>query len=104
MKRPVEQLIPTPGQPAPALVNAMFGRIANRYDLLNTLMTLGLDRGWRAAAVRAASPRSDGRILDVGTGTARLAGALGRATPLGRVVGVDFTFPMLRAAQRWLWR
>jgi demethylmenaquinone methyltransferase/2-methoxy-6-polyprenyl-1,4-benzoquinol methylase len=81
----------------------MFGRIAQRYDLMNTLMTAGLDRGWRAAAVRAAQPPRNGLALDVGTGTGRLASALARAMPDGRVVGLDLTLPMLRAGQAWLW-
>jgi demethylmenaquinone methyltransferase/2-methoxy-6-polyprenyl-1,4-benzoquinol methylase len=80
-------------------VNAMFGRIARRYDLMNTLMTFGLDRGWRAAAVRAAGPPEDGPALDVGTGTGKLALALADAMPRGRVVGADFTLPMLRAGR-----
>ncbi len=94
---------PEAGRPAGPLVAAMFGRIAQRYDLMNTLMTAGMDRGWRAAAVRAARPPRDGLALDVGTGTARLASALARAMPDGSVVGLDLTLPMLRAGQAWLW-
>lgn len=94
---------PVAGRPSGPLVAKMFGRIAQRYDLMNTLMTAGLDRGWRAAAVRAARPPRDGLALDVGTGTARLASALARAMPDGRVVGLDLTLPMLRVGQGWLW-
>ncbi|HYU18581.1 MAG TPA: ubiquinone/menaquinone biosynthesis methyltransferase [Chloroflexota bacterium] len=83
-------------------VSAMFGRIARRYDLMNTLMTFGLDRGWRHAAVRAATPPLDGLALDVGTGTARLALQLAEAMPTGYLVGADFSQPMLRAGQKWL--
>lgn len=81
----------------------MFGRIARRYDLMNTLMTGGLDASWRRHAVRAARPPRDGRALDVGTGTAKLALALARAMPEGRVVGVDVAEPMLRQAGASLW-
>ena len=77
-------------------VRAMFGRIARRYDLMNTLMTAGLDARWRAAAVVAARPAPDGMALDVGTGTGRLALALAVSMPTGRVIGVDFAEPMLR--------
>ena len=80
-------------------VNAMFGRIARHYDLMNTLMTVGLDRAWRAAAVRAARPPPNGLALDVGTGTGKLALALAGALPRGLVVGADFTQPMLRVGQ-----
>jgi demethylmenaquinone methyltransferase / 2-methoxy-6-polyprenyl-1,4-benzoquinol methylase len=94
---------PVAGRPVAPLVAEMFGRIAQRYDLMNTLMTAGLDRGWRAAAVRAARPPRNGLALDVGTGTGRLASALAQAMPDGRVVGLDLTIPMLRAGQDWLW-
>jgi demethylmenaquinone methyltransferase/2-methoxy-6-polyprenyl-1,4-benzoquinol methylase len=77
----------------------MFGRIACRYDLMNTLMTGGRDAHWRRLAVRAARPPRDGRALDVGTGTAKLALALARAMPAGRVVGVDVAEGMLRQAR-----
>jgi demethylmenaquinone methyltransferase/2-methoxy-6-polyprenyl-1,4-benzoquinol methylase len=82
----------------------MFGRIAGRYDVMNSLMTLGLDAGWRRATVRAADPPSDGLALDVGTGTARLAASLAQVMPRGRVIGLDLTEPMLRAGQAWLWQ
>lgn len=87
----------------PHTVSAMFGRIAARYDLMNSLMTAGMDSGWRRAAVRAARPPEDGLAVDVGTGTARLAAALASVMPRGRVIGVDLTLPMLRAGQAWLW-
>jgi demethylmenaquinone methyltransferase/2-methoxy-6-polyprenyl-1,4-benzoquinol methylase len=76
----------------------MFGRIAQRYDLMNTLMTGGQDAGWRRLAVRAARPPRNGRALDVGTGTGKLAAALAGRMPDGRVIGVDVAEPMLRRA------
>ena len=79
-------------------VAAMFGRIARRYDLMNTLMTAGRDAAWRRLAVRAARPPRAGRALDVGTGTGKLAAALADAMPGGQVVGIDVTEPMLRQA------
>lgn len=82
----------------------MFGRIAPCYDLMNSVMTAGMDRGWRRAAVRAASPPGGGLALDVGTGTARLAAALARDSSVGRVVGLDLSMTMLRAGQAWLWQ
>jgi demethylmenaquinone methyltransferase / 2-methoxy-6-polyprenyl-1,4-benzoquinol methylase len=82
----------------PPTVAHMFGRIAPRYDLLNTLMTFGLDAGWRRRAVAAAALPLDGRALDVGTGTGALALALAQTVPHGEVVGVDFAAPMVARA------
>jgi demethylmenaquinone methyltransferase/2-methoxy-6-polyprenyl-1,4-benzoquinol methylase len=76
-------------------VRAMFDAIAPRYDLLNAVLSLGVDRGWRRAAVRAALARSPERILDVATGTADLALALAQRAPQAQVVGVDFAEAML---------
>jgi len=80
----------------PRFVAAMFGRIAGHYDLMNTVMTLGLDAGWRRAVAGAVGAPT--RVLDVGTGTARLAQALTEAHPAAAVIGVDFSEPMLRAS------
>jgi demethylmenaquinone methyltransferase/2-methoxy-6-polyprenyl-1,4-benzoquinol methylase len=79
----------------------MFGRIVRRYDLMNRLMTGGRDVAWRRLAVRrAVSGREPASlaVLDVATGTGDLALALAEAG-VGRVVGVDFAAPMLRAAE-----
>ena len=54
-------------------VEAMFNAIAPRYDLLNRVLSFGIDRRWRLAAVRALGTESAGRILDVATGTGDLA-------------------------------
>jgi len=79
-----------------ARVRRMFGEIAGRYDLLNHLLSLGIDRRWRRRTVRLVAPQGDVPILDVCTGTADLALAYWRA---GRkevpVVGADFCHPML---------
>jgi demethylmenaquinone methyltransferase/2-methoxy-6-polyprenyl-1,4-benzoquinol methylase len=81
----------------------MFGGIAPRYDLLNHLLSLNLDRSWRrrAAAELAASPGD--RILDLCGGTGDLALAVARAAPGTTVVCCDFSRPMLlRAAPKFL--
>jgi demethylmenaquinone methyltransferase/2-methoxy-6-polyprenyl-1,4-benzoquinol methylase len=78
----------------------MFDRIARRYDLLNSLMTFGRDRGWRQRAVSLAGPRPGARILDVGTGTGALALDFARATRETTIVGVDFSAAMLSRALR----
>ncbi|HUT12105.1 MAG TPA: bifunctional demethylmenaquinone methyltransferase/2-methoxy-6-polyprenyl-1,4-benzoquinol methylase UbiE [Thermoguttaceae bacterium] len=79
-----------------ARVRRMFGQIARRYDVLNHLLSLGIDRSWRRRTVKLVPPEGDGPILDVCTGTGDLALAYWRA---GRgkvpVVGADFCRPML---------
>lgn len=78
-------------------VERMFDRISGRYDLMNRLMTLGLDRSWRRAAVDALALRAGDRVLDLGCGTGDLAEeALGRGA---RVIGVDLSAGMLRQAR-----
>lgn len=76
-------------------VRAMFDAIAPRYDLLNGVLSLGVDRGWRRSAVRAALAKRPRTILDVATGTADLALALAAAQPGAQVIGVDFAEAML---------
>lgn len=77
-------------------VRGMFGEIASRYDLLNHLLSLGIDRRWRRQTVRRVPPAGDGPILDLCTGTGDLALAYWKASH-GRVpiVGADFCRPML---------
>lgn len=82
----------------PGAVRAMFARIAGRYDLLNALLSAGIDRRWRRALVRRLGGL-DGRLLvDSCCGTGDLSFALERAG--ARVVGVDFTPEMLGHARR----
>ncbi len=77
----------------------MFGEIARRYDLLNHLLSGGMDRRWRRRTVRLA-PAGEGPVLDVCTGTADLALAYWRAGGgRVRVVGADFCRPMLARAR-----
>src|SRR5205823_5985352 len=79
-------------------VAEMFGRIASRYDLMNTLMTFGQDARWRRAVVDALPGGLHNGVLDVGTGTGRLARAVRDADPTAQVVGVDFALGMLGRA------
>ncbi len=84
----------------PAYVHRAFSAIAGRYDLLNTLLSFNLDRGWRRAAVAALGPSGQQAILDVATGTGMLARELQRKLgPGGKVLGVDFCLPMLLRAR-----
>jgi demethylmenaquinone methyltransferase / 2-methoxy-6-polyprenyl-1,4-benzoquinol methylase len=86
----------------PRFVSDMFGRIAGRYDLMNTIMTLGMDAWWRRLAVEAAAPPVDGMALDVGAGTGKVALTLAQRMPRGRVIASDFSEPMLRQGKQSL--
>jgi demethylmenaquinone methyltransferase/2-methoxy-6-polyprenyl-1,4-benzoquinol methylase len=78
----------------------MFDRIADRYDLLNTLMTAGLNRLWNKKVVRATGLGPGGRALDLACGTGTLTRDIAkRVGPEGYVLGVDFSREMLRAAR-----
>ena len=76
-------------------VRAMFDGIARRYDLLNHLLSLGVDRGWRRRVVRAVRAERPRSVLDMATGTADLAIMLAKSCPGARVVGIDLSERML---------
>ena len=79
----------------------MFDAIAGRYDLLNHVLSAGIDRRWRTRAIRSLQLTGGERMLDLCTGTGDLAIAAVRARrPRARVVGVDFSGAMLRVGQR----
>jgi demethylmenaquinone methyltransferase/2-methoxy-6-polyprenyl-1,4-benzoquinol methylase len=80
-------------------VRRMFGEIAPRYDLLNHLLSGGVDFYWRWRTVRAAHPQGTAPILDVCTGTGDLALAYSHAGKGAPVVGTDFTHEMLVRAR-----
>jgi ubiquinone/menaquinone biosynthesis methyltransferase len=73
----------------------MFDRIAPGYDLLNRVMTLRIDGWWRRALVRGLALRPGERLLDLCAGTMDVAAEARRQEPAVRVVGADFSFPML---------
>jgi demethylmenaquinone methyltransferase/2-methoxy-6-polyprenyl-1,4-benzoquinol methylase len=79
-------------------VRSMFDEIVDRYDLLNGLLSMGLDRRWRRAAAKAIPVRGpNDRVLDLGCGTGKLGALLaGRA----RVTGLDVSHAMLARARR----
>ena len=78
----------------------MFDAIAGRYDLLNHVLSAGIDRHWRTRAIRSLQLTGRERVLDLCTGTGDLAIAAARAhPPAARVVGVDFARAMLRVGE-----
>ncbi len=85
------------GEEKAAAVRGMFDRIATRYDLLNRLLTFGMDVGWRRLAVRELGLLPGSLVIDMACGT----GDLCRELEAGgmRPVGLDFSFGMLEAAR-----
>jgi demethylmenaquinone methyltransferase/2-methoxy-6-polyprenyl-1,4-benzoquinol methylase len=73
----------------------MFDQIASRYDLLNRLMSMGIDQSWRRKTVAAMELPSDARVLDLATGTGDLAMMIARLHPDASVVGSDPSTRML---------
>ena len=85
----------------PADVERMFDRIAGPYDLMNRLMTAGLDRRWRSIAARETGVGRGATVLDACCGTGDLALELARLVGRsGQVTGLDFSAEMLRRAER----
>jgi demethylmenaquinone methyltransferase/2-methoxy-6-polyprenyl-1,4-benzoquinol methylase len=83
----------------PDRIAGMFDAIAPRYDLLNHVLSAGMDLRWRARAVRALALRGGETVLDLCTGTADLAIASATASPAAAVVvGLDFSSEMLQLA------
>src|SRR5688572_29770790 len=94
MTSPVQTPDPRPTQDKDAaLVQAMFDRVAPRYDIANTVFSLGQDAHWRRVAAKAAEVGPGDLALDVATGTGLVARDL-RATG-AVVIGLDFSWNMV---------
>ena len=99
VKSASENRLPS-GQERALLVREMFDRIAGRYELLNAVMTAGLNRLWNREVVRATGLRLGDEALDLACGTGSLTRDLAkRVGENGRVLGIDFSKEMLRVAE-----
>src|SRR5580698_8016727 len=88
------------GEEKRVFVQRMFSQIAPRYDLLNHVLSLNIDRGWRRKAIAALRWDRDPRgwYLDLCAGTLDVSAMLSRRTGFaGHIIGADFAEPMLRA-------
>jgi len=99
----------TPTQPGVTLKpddnQRMFDAIARRYDLLNHLMSMGLDRLWRERAVamllgRLAKGSNPVRLLDVGCGTGDVSLEIARQSSRAKILGMDHSAEMLAFGNR----
>ena len=76
-------------------IAAMFDRISPKYDALNHLLSLNIDKVWRKKAAKTASKNHPHTILDLATGTADLAIALAKHNPQAHIIGMDISEKML---------
>lgn len=88
------------GYKSPAEVQAMFGRIAPRYDLMNRLMTFGQDLRWRRFLVRQMRLTDHASVLDIASGTGDIAFEICRQFPAAQVIAADFALPMMQYGRR----
>ena len=93
---------PVAGAPERRAVRAMFDGIAPRYDLLNRLLSAGIDQRWRRACVDELKLQVPSRVLDICSGTADLAVEFLRRDPDHSLAGVDLSEEMLKRGTRKL--
>lgn len=87
--------------PAPAPLHGMFTAVPPRYDLINHVITLGLDTRWRRLAAKACLEGKPRRILDLACGTGDLTIAIARLAGKDiSITGLDYSLPMLDRARR----
>jgi len=90
---------PRQGQDA-EFVRGAFGKIAGRYVLTNHVLSLGIDVLWRKKVAREVAALAPRRVLDLATGSGDLAAAVQEKCPEARVLGADFSPPMLQQARQ----
>ena len=76
-------------------IAAMFDRISPKYDALNHLLSLNIDKVWRRKTAKAAAKSQPKTILDLATGTADLTLALAKHSPQAHIIGMDISEKML---------
>lgn len=82
----------------PAEVQAMFDRVANRYDLMNDLLSLGQTKSWRKATVRAINPASGELVLDLAAGTGTSTAAIAQTG--AEAIACDLSIGMLEVGKK----
>ena len=81
-------------------VQRMFDSIAHSYDLLNHLLSMGIDKKWRKAAIQSLRPYAPKRILDVATGTGDFALLAAHELHPERLMGIDLSEGMMDVARK----
>ena len=81
-------------------VEIMFDKISGKYDLLNKVLSLGIDRGWRKKALTMLAPYHPNQILDVATGTGDMAFMAEQILHPATITGIDLSAGMLEVARK----
>lgn len=81
-------------------IRTMFGNIAHRYDLMNTLMSFGMDRHWRKRVVGLARLPHGGLMLDIGAGTGKISLEAARTYTDAHIVAIDLTATMMKVGRK----
>jgi demethylmenaquinone methyltransferase/2-methoxy-6-polyprenyl-1,4-benzoquinol methylase len=99
----MSELIPLSERADPTAIEAMFSDISGRYDLLNSVMSLGRDQFWRdCLSGRLLVLRSPGLFLDLATGTGDQLLSIKKYRPNSLIIGLDLSKPMLKIAEEKL--
>lgn len=80
-------------------VEQMFDSIAHSYDLLNHLLSLGIDRSWRRKTIKALLPYDHGHVLDIATGTGDFALLEAKILSPKKIIGADLSEGMMRVGE-----
>ncbi len=81
-------------------IAGMFDRISPKYDALNHLLSLNIDKVWRRKTAKSVAKSQPKTILDLATGTADLALALANQNPKAHIIGMDISEKMLEIGQK----
>ncbi len=85
----------------PEHVQGIFTRIAEKYDLMNRIMSCGRDIFWRKQMLREIKIPANAHVLDLGAGTGDLSGEVYRQQPEAQVTAADFTLSMMLTGRDW---
>jgi len=96
-----QKVVPIPGLDTSKKeqVAGMFDRIAHKYDFLNHLFSMGIDKGWRKKAIKSIATIQPQQILDVATGTGDFAVAASKLNPTA-ITGIDISEGMLEIGRK----